>query len=146
MTWLKHFAAIAGCTKDDPHIVLLDGHESHKTLEAIDFARMHGIILLTFPPHCTHRLQPLARTYFKSLKSAFSRSCDNWLFSNKGRAITQYNACIAFACIASKLNEHVICSHIRQHLDDYAHIKSCFYINMSNKYFQPAPRNVMAHP
>ena len=29
MTWLKHFAAIAGCIKDDPHILLLDGHESH---------------------------------------------------------------------------------------------------------------------
>ena len=29
MTWLKHFAAIAGCTKGDTHILLLDGHESH---------------------------------------------------------------------------------------------------------------------
>ena len=38
MTWLKHFAAIAGCSKDDPHILLLDGHDSHKTLQAIDFA------------------------------------------------------------------------------------------------------------
>lgn len=116
MTWLKHFAAIADCTKDDPHILLLDGHESHKTLEAIDFAREHGIILLTFPPHCTHRLQPLDRTYFKSLKSAFSRSCDNWLISNKGRAITQYDVMPLFeqaysstATVQSAVNGFAVC-------------------------------------
>lgn len=97
MTWLKHFSSIAGCSKDDPHILLLDGHESHKTLEAIDFARQHGIVLITFPPHCTHRLQPLDRTYFKSLKSAYSRSCDNWLTTNRGRAITQYEVMPLFA-------------------------------------------------
>ncbi|KAI0229911.1 hypothetical protein LSAT2_019672 [Lamellibrachia satsuma] len=115
-TWLKHFAAIAGCTKDDPHILLLDGHESHKTLEAIDFAREHGIILLRFPPHCTHRLQPLDRTYFKSLKFAFSRSCDNWLISNKGRAITQYNVMPLFeqaysstATVQSAVNGFAVC-------------------------------------
>ena len=97
MTWLKHFSSIAGCSKDDPHILLLDGHESHKTFEAIDFARQHGIVLITFPPHCTHRLQPLDRTYFKSLKSAYSRSCDNWLTTNRGRAITQYEVMTLFA-------------------------------------------------
>ena len=116
MTWLKHFAAIAGCTKDDPHILLLDGHESHKTLEAIDFAREHGIILFTFPPHCTHMLQPLDRIYFKSLKSAFSRSCDNWLISNKGRAITQYYVMPLFeqaysstATVQSAVNGFAVC-------------------------------------
>ena len=97
MTWLKHFATIAGCSKDDQHILLLDGHESHKTLEAIDFTREHGIVLLTFPPHCTHRLQPLDRTYFKSLKSAYSRSCDNWMTTNRGRPITQYEVMPLFA-------------------------------------------------
>ena len=97
MTWLKHFATIAGCSKDDPHILLLDGHESHKTLEAIDFAREHGIVLLTYPPHCTHRLQPLDRTYFKSLKSAYSRSCNNWMTTNRGRQITQYEVMPLFA-------------------------------------------------
>ena len=47
-------------------------------------------------PHCTHRLRPLDRTYFKSLKSAFSRSCDNWLTTNKGCAIAQFNVIALF--------------------------------------------------
>ena len=105
MKWLKHFVEITGCTKEHPHLLLLDGPESHKTLEAIDFGREHGVIMLTFPPHCTHRLQPLNRTFFKSLKSAFSRSCDNWLTSNRGRAITQYEVIAmferAYSCTAT---------------------------------------------
>ena len=106
MMWLKHFAVIAGCTKDDPHILLLDGHESHKTLEAIDFAREHGIILLTFPPHCTHRLKQLDR----------SHSCNNWLISNKGCAITQYDVMPLFeqaysstATVQSAVNGFAVC-------------------------------------
>ena len=77
MTWLKHFSSIVGCSKDEPHILLLDGNESHKTLEAIDLAREHGIIIQPFPPHGTHRLQPLDRTYFKSLKSAYGQGTRN---------------------------------------------------------------------
>ena len=96
LSWFKHFVQFAGCKKNEPHLLLLDGHESHKTLKAIEFAREHGVTLITFPPHCTHRLQPLDRTYFKSLKSAFSRSCDNWLTTNKSCAITQYDVIALF--------------------------------------------------
>ena len=56
MAWLRHFAAVACCNKENPHVLHLDGHESHKTLDAKDFGRENGIILITFPPHCTHRL------------------------------------------------------------------------------------------
>ena len=116
MTWLRHFAAVAGCNKENPHVLLLDGHESHKTLDAIDFGRENGIILITFPPHCTHRLQPLDRTYFKSLKSAFSRAFDNWLVTNRGRIITQYDVIPLFeqaysssATVATAVNGFVTC-------------------------------------
>ena len=40
-------------------LFILDNHESHISLEAIDFARTSGIVLLTLPPHTSHRLQPL---------------------------------------------------------------------------------------
>ena len=112
MTWLRHFATVAGCNKENPHVLLLDGRESHKTLDAIDFGRENGIISITFPPHCTHRLQPLHRTYFKSLKSAFSRACDNWLVT----IITQYDVIPLFeqaysssATVATAVNGFVTC-------------------------------------
>ena len=59
LRWIRHFVSMAGCTKDSPHILLVGGHESHKTPEVVDFAKEHGVILVTFPPHCSHRLQPL---------------------------------------------------------------------------------------
>ncbi|KAG5897601.1 hypothetical protein JTB14_019549 [Gonioctena quinquepunctata] len=35
---------------------ILDNHASHMTSKNIEFCRENGIILLTFPPHCTHEL------------------------------------------------------------------------------------------
>ena len=51
----------------------------------------NGVVMLTFPPHCTHRLQPLERTFFRSLKAGYSRACDNWMTCHKGRPITQFD-------------------------------------------------------
>ena len=45
----------------------------------------------TCPPHCSHRLQPLDRTFLRSLKAAYSRSCENWIVCNKGRRISQFD-------------------------------------------------------
>ena len=57
--WLKHFVSYAKPTPDKKVILLLDGHASHKTLAAVEFCRSNNIALLSFPPHTTHRLQPL---------------------------------------------------------------------------------------
>ena len=62
--WMQHFVAMVGCTKENQHILLADGHESHKSLQVISYAKENGVILITLPPHCTHRLQPLDRTFF----------------------------------------------------------------------------------
>ena len=90
ITWLKHFVAFTGCSRQDPNIIVLDGHHSHKTLEAVLYCRENGIELLTLPPHSTHKMQPLDRTYFKPLKSAFNVEADCWMMSNPGRRITVY--------------------------------------------------------
>ena len=50
LRWIRHFVSMAGCTKDSPHILLVGGHESHKTPEVVDFAKEHGVIFVTFPP------------------------------------------------------------------------------------------------
>ncbi|EFX62473.1 hypothetical protein DAPPUDRAFT_336904 [Daphnia pulex] len=40
-------------------LLLLDNHSSHLDYQAVSVAKENGIILLTFPPHCSHALQPL---------------------------------------------------------------------------------------
>ena len=86
--WLEHFAEQTNASKETPSLILLDGHHSHKTLSAINFCREKGIDLLTFPPHTTHKLQPLDRSYFKSLKSSYNSCADRWLVENPGRRIS----------------------------------------------------------
>ena len=88
--WLRHFASIISCSTENPQIILLDGHHSHKSLEAIEFCRDNGIEMISFPPHSTHKLQPLDRTYFKALKSAFNAEADGWMVTHPGQRITVY--------------------------------------------------------
>jgi len=47
-----------------PTLLLFDNHPSHLSIEAIEMAVEHGITMLSFPSHCTHRMQPLDITVF----------------------------------------------------------------------------------
>ena len=60
--WLQHFMSITNASTATSQVVILDGHNSHKSLEAITFTVEHGIPLITQPPHCTHKMQPLDHT------------------------------------------------------------------------------------
>jgi len=91
INWLEHFVRFTNASKSSPHIIILDGHHSHKTLSAITFARDNGLHLLTLPPHCTHRMQPLDRSYFKSLKSGYNTASDGWMVAHPGKRISFYD-------------------------------------------------------
>jgi hypothetical protein len=52
-------------TEDKKVLLLMDNHESHVLIAA----RENGIILLTFPPHTSHKLQPLERCVFGPFKN-----------------------------------------------------------------------------
>ena len=72
LKWLKHFTAIAKPSKEEKHIIILDGYYSHKTLEAVEYVLLNGIELLTLPPHRTYQMQPLGLAFFKPFKSAYN--------------------------------------------------------------------------
>ncbi|KAI5729389.1 hypothetical protein M8J76_002005 [Diaphorina citri] len=56
----KQFLLFANPQPTKPVLLLLDGHASHpKNLELIKMARDNNVVLLCFPTHCTHRMQPL---------------------------------------------------------------------------------------
>lgn len=56
---LEHIHNHTKSSPTDPILLLLDNHETHVSVDAINYARENGIVLLSFPPHCTHRMQPL---------------------------------------------------------------------------------------
>ncbi|KAI5821518.1 DDE-domain-containing protein, partial [Schizophyllum commune Tattone D] len=69
--WIKDFdnqtkAKAAG----RPHLLLVDGHNSHYTRAFLSYAREANIRVLCYPAHTTHVLQGLDVVIFSSLKKA----------------------------------------------------------------------------
>jgi hypothetical protein len=54
-------------------VVLMDGHSSHYTLELLEYARDSNIVILGYPPHCTHVLQGLDVVCFAKMKEEFRK-------------------------------------------------------------------------
>src|SRR3954466_2433746 len=54
-------------------VLLMDGHSSHYTPALLDYARANNIVILGYPPHCTHVLQGLDVVCFAKMKLEFCR-------------------------------------------------------------------------
>ena len=96
LQWLKHFVKHSGATVDRKVLLILDNHESHVTLQACDLCRDNGVVVVSLPPHCSHKCQPLDLSVFGPLKTAYYKRCSEWLHSNSGKRITQYEVASLF--------------------------------------------------
>lgn len=94
--WVKHFVNSTGCNPTNKVILILDGHGSHKNLEALEFAKANGVILLCLPPHCTHRMQPLDVSFFGPLEAFYNREITTWLKAHPGRNVGLYQVASIF--------------------------------------------------
>lgn len=111
-SWFKKFVVFSGASKNSPVLLLLDGHHTHtKNIFLIEYARDHGVIMLCFPPHCTHRLQPLDVGFMKPLSTFYEGEVSSWLRANPGRVVTQFqiaklfgNAFVKAATMATAIN------------------------------------------
>ncbi|KZS19692.1 Uncharacterized protein APZ42_013859 [Daphnia magna] len=56
--FMKHFIEHTRPTPAKPILLLLDNHASHLSMEALNMAKTNGVVMLSFPPHCSHKLQP----------------------------------------------------------------------------------------
>jgi DDE superfamily endonuclease len=63
----------------------MDGHGSHYTPELLDFARANNIIILGYPPHCTHALQGLDVVCFARMKDAWKEEINKFEELHKGK-------------------------------------------------------------
>ena len=91
LLFMKHFVAVTKCTKEKPVLMLLDNHDSHINIPLIDYCRENGVVLLSFPPHCSHKLQPLDRSVYGPLKKYVNSSCDGWMKTHPGKTMTIYD-------------------------------------------------------
>lgn len=88
---LKHISQHTNCSSENRILLLIDNHQSHTSVESIKLCRDIGITLLSFPPHTTHRLQPLDVAIYGPFKSALAVAYDDWLLSHPGKVITIRN-------------------------------------------------------
>ena len=94
--WLKHFVDHDKPTTSKKVVLFVDGHVSHKSYEAIEYARANGIKMISFSPHTTHKLQPLDKTYIGPLKQYNGQACDRWTVNHPGKRIYFYSIAALF--------------------------------------------------
>ena len=87
----KHFVTHAKPSKEKPVLLLVDNHESHLTLDMILHAKENNVVILTLPPHCSHRLQPLDVSVFGPFKGFYKVALNNWIINHPGRTASIYN-------------------------------------------------------
>jgi len=91
LEFMKHLTKHVRPSVDKKVLVLLDNHESHLYLPVIDFCREVGIVLLSFPPHCSHKLQPLGRSVYGPFKKYINQNMTSWMTNNPGKKIIIYD-------------------------------------------------------
>lgn len=65
-------------------LLWLDGHNSHLNLRFLNWAIENRILVAVFPPHSTHRLQPLDVSLFSPLALRYSQYLEAWIATTGG--------------------------------------------------------------
>jgi hypothetical protein len=63
----------------DWRLLFSDGHGSHLNMEFIKWCDKHYILLAIYPPHSTHRLQPLDVSLFSPLATFYGQELDGYI-------------------------------------------------------------------
>jgi hypothetical protein len=66
----------------------MDNHQSHLAVKVLNITKENGVVLLSFPPHTSHKLQPSDRSVYGTFKKFVTNASDAWLKSNPGRTMT----------------------------------------------------------
>jgi hypothetical protein len=68
----------------DMRLLITDGHSSHVNMGFLDWCEQHRIIVAVFPPHSTHRVQPLDVSLFSPLSTAYTQQLVQWMVKTQG--------------------------------------------------------------
>ena len=88
---MKHFVRTVKVNIEHPVLPLLDNHYSHLAIDVLDYCKDNGVVPLSFPPHCSHKLQPLDRAVFGPLKKIWGPEQQTLMRSNPGKTMTIFD-------------------------------------------------------
>lgn len=92
ISYMEHFIHHVQPGPNNPQILILDNHESHYSPEIIRKCKEHHISVVTLPPHCSHKMQPLDKSVYGPFKSFYNRAMNDWMNSpgNAGKPVSIY--------------------------------------------------------
>ena len=72
-------------------MLILDSHVTHtKNLAATEMAREAGVVMVSLPPHTTHRLKPLGGAFFGPFGKYYDDALGMWMREHVGRQVTTW--------------------------------------------------------
>lgn len=87
---MQHFIKRSGTTKENPSILIMDNHESHLSIDALNLAKNSGVTVLTLHPHTSAKMQPLDVGIHGPFKTYYNAAMDSWMLRNPGCPVTIY--------------------------------------------------------
>lgn len=97
--YIRHFIKCVRPSIDQPVLLLMDNHQSHLSVDALDMAAANGVHILSFPPHCSHKLQPLDVSVFGPVKTYYKSQCSAWQKNNANKVNNFIRFIIFFDCM-----------------------------------------------
>ena len=96
LDWVKHFDKHTRLrTQGGYRMLVLDGHESHQSVDFESYCKDHNIIPLCLPPHSSHITQPLDVGFFSVLKRAYGHEISTFIRAHINH-ITKVEFLLAF--------------------------------------------------
>lgn len=81
--WFRHFLQHVKPSVTSPVLLILDGHASHmRNIDLIDLAKENHVHLLSIPPHSSHKIQPLDKTFMGPFKKYLAEEIRCWMKTN----------------------------------------------------------------
>ncbi|CAH1992695.1 unnamed protein product [Acanthoscelides obtectus] len=89
--WFDHFLERTNPTKDSPVLLILDGHHTHtRNIDVVIKARENFVTILCLPPHTSHKMQPLDKTFMGALKTFYNEEVRLFMRAHN-RAVTHFD-------------------------------------------------------
>lgn len=109
---IVHFIKHTCASSENPALLVMDKHESHVSIVALNLDKRPGVTVLTLHPHTTAKVQPLdvgPNGYFKVY---YNSAVDSWLMRNPGQQMSIYNVaeCIEQAHLKAMTPTNIMAS------------------------------------
>lgn len=71
-------------------LLIFDNHSAHVSPKSVEIARGNGNVLLTLPPHTSHKVQPLDASVYGPFKTYYNKAINSWMRTHPGQTASIY--------------------------------------------------------